>query len=456
MTTASTRHPSKGSASAAERCAPLALLALLALLACTAAPTAGDTASSAVAATTTAPDPLASDPDADIVLVFPAEDEAEYLTLWDAMADWIALRTDQGYTVAGLPLYEIGAESSAEELREALGERFSDRRATESERGRYLGLLSIYDTGADPDAVYAPIPRHRPWLEASGGEEETDVLYGYPHEDADWSDGAALEAGSFDFSSPTFHVFRVPVTEAADLSRFAERGPAFEIAESRRDILLVAGQITALAGDSASLQCAIATQLDEVAGVGEVLKVFDADICEPDYLVTGPEHRLPHFLSAPETPWRGGTLFNTSHGNGTAIYYGTDDGFQANLSVSDADLIPEQPLNIFVALSCSVDESLPGMWNLNRLMYEKGSVATATATANTWAEGLEDVQIGQLDALPRWLEGDQPIAQALHGIRRDYYEQVVLDTEDPKSTALFWRNLVAFGVTGDGLVGVGL
>jgi hypothetical protein len=257
----------------------------------------------------------------------------------------------------------------------------------------------------------------------------------------DGGDGI-VDPEDLDMRTPTFVVFRIPIARAADLVRFVGRANAFATAAYRSDVALVAGRFQ-LSGDTSTLQCLNANQL--AAGrAGRVFKVFDSDTCAPDFLMTA-GLRLADFLGDGTNGFRGGMVYDISHGNQFGIY----DAFGASLSQPDLDRLPSDALNVFVSISCANDARVAGL-NFAMDMFLHGSVAVISASVDLFPLGLDAIVDAEVNAFQALYATPRTLLEGLQLFRASYYERYAI--AGPLADRPYhWSNLLAVQVIGDGL-----
>jgi hypothetical protein len=348
-----------------------------------------------------------------------------------------------------------GAAPVAEELRQYLRSRFTSRPTT-TERPRYLAIAALpYAEYVDPPETVqlAIIPRFHVAVRDAPAQYtavETDVPYGFLVPDTvDGGDGF-VDPEDLDMRSATFTVFRIPLAQIDDLRRFVDRSNDFAEALYHNDVTLVSGQFGLFAGDTSLVQCINANQLSSVASVGRIFKVLDYPSCPPDFLVTGPTHRLADFLADTSNGFKGGMIYDISHGNGDAIYaVSSVAGAFSNLASDDLDGLATGVLNVFVSISCDNDESL-GRRNFAMAMYLHDSVAVVSATETIFPTSIPAILDAEVTAFVALYRSPLTLLQALHRFRAEYYVNYVLD--GPVDDRPYnWINLLAVHVLGDGL-----
>ncbi len=402
--------------------------------------------------------------DADVVLLLPAADAVTGSMLEVEVQPWVDHREAQGYSVETVTLHAIAAEAGvatawdleAEHIRGYLADHFSARKSGDSPMGRYLGLMSIHQDSADDSPEFPPIPRYELWLEDYSYSETpdlqdvtTDLPYGFTSADDFEADDGITRPGDFDTTDPEFLVFRVPVAESGDLADFASRSIYYESAAYRADLTLVAGQITDdIYGDSSMIQC---VNQWTVQDAGDIHKVFDSTVCNPDTVTSvSNENRLADFMAAGSTPFRGGVVYNISHGNMDGVYI--EDG----LSLGKGDVAGLDPaeLTIFISLACSNDRPWRYEHNFARTMYDHSAVAVAASTVNTIYAGAVDLAIGELRPMDQLFDHGNTLGQAMQQVKSTYFDVVVTHGIDEHESQTLFINVVAVNLTGDALLRV--
>lgn len=393
--------------------------------------------------------PVLDNPGAELVLVLPAGDEAELESQWAALSPWLDARVARGLSVVAVPTYAFTAESpTAAQVRDALGAALSSRGA--GAPVRHLVVFSRDQLSADAALQEVVIPRAA--LRIDGVEEPvpTDAPYGDPWSAADLSPGARSVPGAFAVADAELVVSRVPAASPEELAAFAEQSLAYEASAHRRDVLLSAGNITGVPGDTVGILCPVA---DELAGSGHasaVLKVFDHDSCAPDLVPSPTSADLADFMGRDDR-WQGGVVYNISHGGPEGIQYLADDGYWwSNLRLGDRDLLDPSKPSVFISLSCGTGGPLSGELNLDRMLLQTGTVATVTATATVhFTPGIADVIHMEQVALPMLLDpATADLASGFHAARAEYLGRAAAYPADEQPFA--WSNALALQVTGDG------
>ncbi len=407
------------------------------------------------------PTPTPTD-DADVVLVLPASSEDEKRDMIRLLQPWTDRAQPLAVSYVSLPEVAGAANGSmpaAEDIRQYLRERFTPRPTT-TDRPRYLGLVALpYPEYGDPRTpLQLPtIPRFSVQIrnvEPEYSQVETDVPYGFlAPETIDGGDGF-VDPDDLDMRAEAFTVFRIPIGRLADLEHFVIRANEFAQAVYRSDVALVAGEFGAVPGDTSFIQCLNMNGLSEIAGAGRVVKIFDYPTpppCAPDFL-TAPAHRLAHFLADSSDSFRGGMVYDISHGNADAIYAGS--GFP-NLHRDDLGDLAEGELNVFMSISCKNDAHL-GRTNLAMDMYLHNSVAVVSATVNLFAQtdspqGVQAIVDAEVNAFLALYRDPLTLLQGLHSFRSAYYGNYAIG--GPIADRPYhWINLLAVHVLGDGLV----
>src|SRR5262249_2660959 len=181
-----------------------------------------------------------------------------------------------------------------------------------------------------------------------------------------------------------FTVFRIPLAQIDDLRHFVDRANAFAAAPHRNDVTLVSGEFGLFAGDTSTIQCINAAQLSTLASVGRTFMVLDFPACPPDFLRTGPGHRLADFLDDPSNGFAGGMIYDVSHGNSDAIFATSSAaGAFPNLTSDDLDGLRTGVFNVFVSISCDNDAP-QGRRNFAMGMYQHDSIAVVSATQSVF------------------------------------------------------------------------
>lgn len=393
--------------------------------------------------------PVLDNPAADLVLVLPAGSTAELEAQWAALSPWIDSRVARGHSVVALPTYAFAEESpTATQVRDALG-------AALSSRGgggplRHLLVFSRDQLSADADDQAVVIPRPGLVIRGTGDTVYTDAPYGDPWSSQDLSSRARTAVGSFAVAEAELVVSRVPAASPEELARFAEGTLAYEASAHRRDVLLAAGNITGVSGDSARILCPVAEELELSGDASAVRKVFDYDTCAPD-LVSSPEDGDLADFMAGDDRWQGGVVYNISHGGPEGIQYLADDGYWwSNLRLSDRERLDPTKSNVFISLSCGTGGPLSGELNLDRMLMERGTVAAVTATATVhFTPGIADVIHMEQVALPMLLAPETAdLASGFHAARAEYLDRAAAYPEDEQPFA--WSNALALQVAGDG------
>ena len=399
--------------------------------------------------TSTTSTTLATIADADIVLLVPASSQDQEQEMIQLLQPW----TDRArpLTVSVVSLQDIAPTSgapalTAEAIRQYLRSHFTHR-STTTEHPRYLGLVAFpYPGYGDPAATLEvqTIPRFSVQIrdvQAVDAQLETDVPYGFlDPETIDGGDGF-VDPVDLDMRSETFTVFRIPIAQPANLTRFVDRSARFAEAEYRSDVTLVAGEY-AIPGDTSVVQCVNADKLAQGGGAGLVYKVFDYPTCQPDFLTTN-GLRLADFLS--QGIFAGGMIYNISHGNFSATYHAEG----TNLALSDLDRLPPDQLNVFVSIACANDEHVSST-NFAMGMYLHNSVAVVSATANLSPRSGPSVIDAEINAFQTLYQAPVTLLQSLHQFRASYYERYAIDGP-PEDRPYQWINLLAVDVLGDGL-----
>jgi hypothetical protein len=393
--------------------------------------------------------------DADVVLVLPALSRAQEDEMVGRLQPW----TDriQPLVVSFVSLQDVASASGVsmpgpEAIRGYLRQHFTERPAA-TESPRYLGLIALpYPEYGNPQTPLAvrTIPRYSVQVRGEGPAGpwywsiDTDVPYGFlAPESIDGGDGF-VDPGDLDLRAPTFLVFRIPISQPADLTPFATKANDFASADYRSDVALVAGEFGAFPGDTSAIQCVNATLLAEGGGAGQVVKVFDYPTCEPDIL-TGPGRRLADVLADDTDAFRGGMVYNISHGGADAIYAAGG----LNLSIGDAAYLAPGELNVLVSLACANDEASSGI-NLAMSMFLSNSVAVVSATESLWVVSAESVLDAEVNAFQGLYDSPRTLLQALHRFRTSYYEKYAI-AGPLDDRPYHWLNLLAVHVVGDGL-----
>ncbi len=378
--------------------------------------------------------------DADVVLLLPASTESEEAELLAEAGGWMTAREAEGYSISPVALHTIAAwygqtggyGLSAEEIRLYLRAHYTDR----ADGGRYLQIFSRQEEAGGAD--YPRIPRYE--LVTATATVATDSPYGFTGQDSlDGGDGV-VDIPDLDFSAPVFLVSRIPVTNSGDLEAGLGRALDYESAEFSRDLTLVAGMF-AYPGDTAYLQSLNADQVDD-----ESVRVFDTALYSSDYICTDASQRLCTYLA--DSSFRGGVVYNISHGGRTNLwaYYG--GSWFINLASSDIGSLAADRLTIFVSLACANDS---GDDNLARTIF--GHMGAAVISASREVDPIDEtyVMIGELTFLPNFFNGPNTLLQAVQATRYDYYEVCSADPESEDSLKAF-NNILAFNVYGDGLI----
>jgi Peptidase family C25 len=411
--------------------------------------------------------------DADVVVVLPSASRGEADQMKELLGPW-ARRVGEQYretsavlNPGGPPRLKIsyvslsdvvsdGAAPAAEDVRQYLRNRYTSR-ATTTERPRYLAIAALpYAEYVDPPETVelAIIPRFHVAVRDVPSQYtaavETDVPYGFLVPDTiDGGDGF-VDPGDLDMRSTTFTVFRIPLAQIDDLRRFVDRSNDFAEAPYHNDVTLVSGEFGLFPGDTSVVQCINANQLSGLASVGRIFKVLDYPSCPPDFLVTGPTHRLADFLADASNGFKGGMIYDISHGSGDAIYAASSvRGAFPNLASDDLDALPTGSLNVFVSISCDNDESL-GRQNFAMAMYLHDSVAVVSATEILHPTSLPAILDAEITAFVALYRSPLTLLQALHQFRAEHYVNYVLG--GPVDDRPYnWINLLAVHVLGDGL-----
>jgi hypothetical protein len=394
--------------------------------------------------------PARGDDDADVILLLPAASADDEVDLLSEAAGWIAEREGEGFTVSSVSLYAIldqysypaGAALSAEEIRLYLRSHLTHRTSGDSDRGRYLFLLSRQEEESGAD--YLLIPRYE--LATGLDTVETDSPYGFlGQETLDGGDGV-VDIVDLDYSDPTLLVCRIPISSAGQLNGYLQSALAYQSAAYRRDLILAAGMI-AFEGDAAYIQDLNAGSIDDPSS-----KVFDTDLFSPDYICTGPGHRLATFLAGDD--FAGGVVYNISHGSDAAIYACNNEDplhpvWFSNLASADlADLSPDK-LNIFISIACANDS---GSGSLARDLFDRSSVAVISASRNVDPISIDCALAGETTFLSYFYEQDKTLLQSIQGTRSDYYQTCALVPGGDQLIA--FSNILAFNIYGDGLIAI--
>jgi hypothetical protein len=396
--------------------------------------------------------------DADVVLVLPTASRQERREMMNLLRPWA--RRIRPLEVCYVSLGDIAGDGpvaslAAEDIRRYLRARFTDC-PTSTNRPRYLGIFAVpYPAYGDPRVPLSvpTIPRFMVRVanvEPEFTEFETDVPYGFLTPETIDGGDTFVDPIDLDMRTATFTVFRVPIVRVEDLTHFVARANEFAQAPYRHDVALVAGLFGFFPGDTSLVQCINETQLLATGRVGEIFKVFDSPTCDPDFLVTGPDHRLAHFLVGTDDTFRGGMIYDISHGNEDAIYATAAQGTFPNLARADVPTLPAGELNVFVSISCRNDRPIPAT-NFAMEMYLQNSVAVVSATEDVFpsqdVQPILDAEVGGFMSLYR---SPVTILQALHQFRATYYEKYVIAGR-PEERQHQWINLLAIHVLGDGL-----
>jgi hypothetical protein len=386
---------------------------------------------------------------ADIVLLLPAGSSAELEAQWAALSPWISSRVARGLSVVALPTSAFSAETpKASQVRDALGAALSRR--GDGGQVRHLVVFSRDQLSSDAALQEVVIPRAA--LSIEGVEETvyTDAPYGDPWSTADLTPSTRSSPGSFAVADAELVVSRVPAASPEELAAFAQQTLAYEASAHRRDVLLAAGSITGVPGDTAGILCPVADELALSSHASAVLKVFDYDTCAPDLVPSPGGADLADFM-ATDDRWQGGVVYNISHGGPEGIQYLADDGYWwSNLRLSDRDLLDPSKLSVFISLSCGTGGHLSGELNLDRMLLQTGTVATVSATATVhFTPGIADVIHMEQVALPMLLDPDTTdLGSGFYAARAEYLGRAVAYPEDELPFA--WSNALALQVTGDG------
>jgi len=405
--------------------------------------------------------------DADLVVVLPSVSRREARQMKRLLAPWARRVRRQSRETGGPARVKVSyvslsdvvpggtpAAIGAEELRQFLRHRFTSRPTT-TERPRYLAIAALpyAEYAGSPATLQLPIiPRFSATLRDVPGFEvtQTDVPYGFlAPETIDGGDGF-VDPADLDMRTATFTVFRIPLAQIDDLRHFVDRANQFAAAPHRNDVTLVSGEFGLFPGDTSTIQCINAGQLSMLASVGRIFTVPDFPACPPDFLVTGPTHRLADFLADASNGFAGGTIYDISHGNGDAIYaMSSVAGAFPNLISDDLDALPTGLLNVFVSISCDNDAP-QGRRNFAMGMYQHDSIAVVSATQSVFPTSAPAIVDAEITAFVALYQSPVTLLQALHRFRAEYYANYVI--AGPVEDRPFnWINLIAIHVLGDGL-----
>jgi hypothetical protein len=392
--------------------------------------------------------------DADLVILLASTDLRTTAMERRALRPFLKSMTPR-LRVAIVPLKRLLRRASPdpvtpEMIRDYLRRKFTWRTSTQA-RPRYLGIFAV------PTSSYMGTPSTLPpiarfTINTGSSVFPTDLPYEFLSPDTiDGGDGI-VDPGDLDVTSPTFEVFRVPVTTVDDFTTFTRRHETFSSAAYRSDATLVAGHFGLFDGDTSLVQCVNAANIGPTGLATNVLKVFDSTMggCLPDVLTTAAGPTLADVLADPNGGFHGGTIVDISHGNAFAIY--ADPGSYENLSVNDVASIPTDRLNVFISLACDNDGS---DWtpNLAAAMYARASVAIVSATALVTPVDIPDILFAEVDSVSGLWQNNENLLQRLHVFRSEYYTRFVQPAVGANREAL-WVNLMTETLIGDGLVTV--
>jgi hypothetical protein len=391
--------------------------------------------------------------DADLVLVLPALDQNTFVQEQQLLQPFLA-QLNLSHTF--VPLSDIvaanhGAPLTAESVRQYLRGRFTWRFST-AQRPRYLGIV------AAPTADYTGAPMQVPTiprflLHAAAPFDQTfdtDLPYEFlAPATIDGGDGT-VDPNDLNLSFPTFDVFRIPISQPADLTTFADRHAAFAAASYRSDATLLAGSVQTN-GDTSAIQCLNANALQQPNLATHVFKIFDSTTCSPDVMTTPSGPSAASVLAASNSAFHGGLVVDVSHGSPSAIF--ANNGSSTNLDVTGAATIPSNRLNIFVSIACDNDGARVGARNLAAAMYEQSSVAVVSATTTVTPVSPDSVLAAEVDSVVGLYQHPENLLQRLHAFRTDYYTRFVRTTTGGVQT-LHWINLLTVNLVGDGFVSV--
>jgi hypothetical protein len=396
--------------------------------------------------------------DADLVLVLPASNHASFARQKKLLRPWLE---KQHLSYSLVPLWRIlhgrpASALTAEEVRQYMRQRFTWRTSTGA-RPRYFGIFAVPTPDYMGTAAALPsVPRFG--VTVGSSHFDSDVPYEFlAPATPDGGDGS-IDPGDLNMTSPTFDVFRVPITRAADLSTFVRRDAAFGRATAAtpaygHDVTLAAGTFGLFPGDTSAVQCLNASALQQQQLADHVFKVFDSTVCSPDVQTRPEGPRLADFLADPTSPFRGGVVVDISHGGPNALYGRTAAGaFFPNLTVGDVARIPTDRLNVFISIACDND-GLGVRPNLAAAMYERASIAVISATTQVTPVSWPDIKAAEVDSVIALYQHHDNLLQNLHAFRSDYYQRFVRPAA-PGAQQLLWINLLTVNLIGDGFVTV--